>query len=383
MDLSSHRSANYSNNNLNNYSSNNNLNNYNSNNNFNNYNNNGGNNDGSTYGDENHPFASNGADCSPHVQRRKSLLVFSGNGDKNTKNNVSVVGLSSLSLEIQSQALKRQLLQFLPPVSNVLLNNTTGQDINSNQNNGKSRPGTGTFYTLFSSSSPVRQALKTFIGVGNNNSKVTDNSDLTRKPLFQENPFISGWLPSFSRLKIRNLKYAEILLFLSTSDRNLSQIISLSAFSNLIDGNPENGNLLTSNTTFLLILIDVLLGIKKNKINDENDKNNNVGNSNNNYYPRLSNHSNDKRNSATGKCHLLSQILGYSLPEVRERERIKNYKIFRNFLSLLWISIFFVFNFFDFVIADILNFPSCYYSFILLNYFSITLLLYYSMILLF
>ena len=320
MDLSAHRSANfnYNNGNLNNYNSNNNLSNYNSNNNLNNYNNNGGNNNCSTYGDEPHTFASNGAEHSPLAQRRKSILGLSGNNDKNSKNNVSVVGLSSLSLEIQSQALKRQLLQFLPPVSNGSIRSSSLQDINTNQNNSKSRSGTGTFYTLFASSSPVRQVLKTLIGVGNNNSKITDNTDLAQKPLFQENPFISGWLPSFSRLKIRNLKYAEILLFLSTNDQNLSQIISLSAFSNLIDGNPENGNLLTSNTVFLMTLIDVLLGIKNIKMKKyvENDKNDNLNN-NMNYYPRLVNHSNDKRNSATGKCHLLSQILRYNLPEVR------------------------------------------------------------------
>ena len=309
MDLSAHRSAsfNYNNSNLNNYNSNNNL---------SNYSNNGGNNDCSTYGDT---FAPNGAEHSPHAQRRKSILGLGGNYDKNSKSNVSVVGLSSLSLEIQSQSLKRQLLQFLPPaVSNGSIRSSSLQDIHANQNNSKSRSGTGTFYTLFASSSPVRQVLKTLIGVGNNNSKITDNTDLAQKPLFQENPFISGWLPSFSRLKIRNLKYAEILLFLSTNDQNLSQIISLSAFSNLIDGNPENGNLLTSNTVFLMTLIDVLLGIKNIKMKEyvENDKNDNLNN-NMNHYPRLVNHSNEKRNSATGKCHLLSQILRYNLPEVR------------------------------------------------------------------
>lgn len=250
--------------------------------------------------------------------KRRGLL--GGVGDLGPKN--VVVGLSSLSAEIQSQSLKRQLLYFLPPPPTHSLSVDT-----NNQSNSKVR--SGNLFTLFTSNSPVRLALKSLLGSNNNlsTSKISENTDLGRKPLYDKSVISnSNWLPAFSRLKIRSLEYAKILLMLSTGDKNVLQGIFLAAFSNLVDGNPENGELLTTDSAFVITLVETLLGIEKDdKDEGENDngnnnginsKNNNNGQNRANFKCLSSSYLTNKRNNATGKSHLLSQILRYNIPQV-------------------------------------------------------------------
>ena len=190
--------------------------------------------------------------------RRRSIL---GDGDLGPKN--LVVGLSSLSAEIQSQSLKRQLLCFLPPPPQQ---SPPAESIHQSTNKTRS----GNFFTLFTSNSPVRLALKTLLGSSNNLPiSKAENTDLARKPLYADKGSSPTWLPSFSRLKIRNLEYAKILLMLSTGEKNVLQSVCLSAFSHLVDGNPENGELLTGDQEFVLVLVDTLLGIESAEMEGE------------------------------------------------------------------------------------------------------------------
>jgi hypothetical protein len=188
-----------------------------------------------------------------YIRRRNS--GFGGVlGDSTGKENV-VVGLSSLSAELQLQSLKRQLLRFLPPPPTISPQDLTvpvGSKVRS-----------GNFFTLFSSRSPVRYALKSLLGGTATNTKF-ENTDLLKKPLFQDS-FTSAWSPSFSRLKIRSLECAKILLAFSCGEKSTIQSIFLAAFSNLVDGNPENGALLTSDSTFVVNLMETLLGIEREK----------------------------------------------------------------------------------------------------------------------
>jgi hypothetical protein len=258
-----------------------------------------------------------------YIRRRNS--GFSGVlGDSMGKENV-VVGLSSLSAELQLQSLKRQLLRFLPPppiISPQELAVPVGSKVRS-----------GNFFTLFSSRSPVRYALKSLLGGTATNTKF-ENTDLLKKPLFQDS-FTSAWSPSFSRLKIRSLECAKILLAFSCGEKSTVQSIFLAAFSNLVDGNPENGALLTSDATFVVSLMETLLGIERDKgggtgtgsgtwpvgggsgpgpgtggviLAEDPASNGRTGSG-----PSLQR----RKTNGSGLSHLLSQILRYNVTEVR------------------------------------------------------------------
>ena len=303
---------------------------------------------GSAYGDD-----TGGIDTSMHSMRRRSIGLGGGGGVGNFGSNAGagsvtgmsvgvgmgiggegggtggggrghlVVGLSSLSSELQLQSLKRQLLCFLPPAPTYSTHDTNSLPV--------TKPKSGSFFTLFTSTSPVRLALKSLLG-GNRNTVDAkyENTEMLKKSSFQDS-FVTTWLPSFSRLKIRSLKCAKILLYLASGEKSAVQSIFLAAFSNLVDGNPYNGSLLTSDSRFLLLLVETLLGLE----NDDTDWRDCTdgtsggisgggGGGEDPFLPsRLMMYGGQrKKNSAiaSGLTHLLSQVLRYNIPQVRKKE---------------------------------------------------------------